>query len=239
MARIILYIMKFLIALLAAVFFNSCGKSIEGSGNIVRENRPVSEFKGIEVSNGIEVELELSNRQEVTVEADDNLKDEIKTTVNNGILTISTSYNSLTNATMKVYVKMPEISYLQSSSASRINGKNILLSENLEMETSSAGNIQVEVEAHKLRCQSSSGSVIAVSGKALQAELTSSSASEVNARDLIANEVSAAASSGSSIDTHVLKKLRAEASSGASVEFKGMPQNIEKSENSGGSVSQM
>ncbi|NBL64557.1 DUF2807 domain-containing protein [Flavobacterium sp. NST-5] len=238
MARIIVYLLKFLVAIMFALFFNSCHKSIEGSGNIVKENRTVEKFTGVDVSSGIIVMIEQAENQEVIVEADDNIKDQIQTKVVNETLEISTSYNSLNNATMIVHVKIPEVSYLNSTSASKINGKSVLISEDLVVETSSGGNIETEIEAHKLRVESSSGSTIEISGKALNADFDSSSGSSIDALNLVANEVKASASSGSSINVKVLKKLKADASSGASIDFFGQPVNIEKSESSGGSVSQ-
>ncbi len=238
MARIIVYLLKFLVAIMFALFFNSCRESIQGSGNIVKDTRTVEKFTGVDVSSGIKVMIEQAETQEVVVEADDNIKDQIHTKVVNGTLEISTSFNSLRNATMIVHVKIPEVSYLKSTSASKINGKSLLISEDLVLETSSGGNIETEVEAHKLRAESSSGSTIEISGKALNADFDSSSGSSIDALNLVANEVKATASSGSSIDVQALKKLKADASSGASVDFSGKPVNIEKSESSGGSVSQ-
>jgi hypothetical protein len=46
---------------------------------------------------------------------------------------------------------------------------------------------------------------------------------------LLANEVSAKSSSGSSIHVHPIVSLKAKASSGSSIEYNNMPQSIEKS----------
>jgi hypothetical protein len=56
---------------------------------------------------------------------------------------------------------------------------------------------------------------------------------------LVANEVKADASSGSSIRVHASLKLNASASSGASVHYSGKAASITKVESSGGSVSKI
>lgn len=55
---------------------------------------------------------------------------------------------------------------------------------------------------------------------------------------LLANEVHAEASSGASVNVHPIVSLKAEANSGASINYDSTPKNIEKTSNSGGSISQ-
>jgi hypothetical protein len=72
-------ITKFILIALT-VLFASCNQSINlkaitGSGHVTTENRTVQgEFKSIEVSNAIDLIIEQSNKTEIIVTADDNLK---------------------------------------------------------------------------------------------------------------------------------------------------------------------
>jgi hypothetical protein len=242
MIKIIIHITKFIIATITALLFASCNfnmNSIEGSGNVTTEKRIVQgDFKNVSVSNAIDLVIEQSDSTEITVEADDNIQKEINTKVENGTLIISCKFSSFNNVTKKVTVKMPVIDKIEASSASSVHNKNVIQGENINLEASSASTIDVNIESDNITCDSGSGSTINIQGKALKIKTSASSGSSINAEKLLANEVEAEASSGASVSVHPIVKLKAEASSGASINYDSSPKNIEKTENSGGSISQ-
>ena len=244
MLKIITMITKFIIVTLTALLFASCNfsanmKSIRGNGHVTTEKRIVQgDFKSVEVSNAIDLVIEQSDKTEITVEADDNLQKEISTKVENGVLIISCDYNSFINIkSKKVTVKMPLIDKLEASSSSTIKSINTLKGENISLEASSAGSISVNLEADSVICEASSGSTITVSGKALKLETTSSSGSEIDAKGLLANDIIANSSSGSSISVHPLVSLNAKASSGSDINYDVVPKKISIEESSGSSIS--
>ena len=226
-----------------ALLFSSCnpsfhfGNGIKGSGNITTETRTANDdFKSIEVSQGIKVNVEQGDSKSITVEADDNLQEHIITKIENGVLKIESdaSYNS--TETPIVNVKMPIISGLSASSGSEINSTTTLITNNINAKSSSGSRINIEVEADTITLESSSGSTIESSGKALKLETTSSSGSSIDAKNLQANEVIAQATSGSSTSVYPIVKLNAKASSGSSINYYKVPKTIAKEESSGGSV---
>ncbi len=228
-----------------ALLFSSCnpsfhfGNGIKGSGNITTETRTANDdFKSIEVSQGIKVNVEQGDSKSITVEADDNLQEHIITKIENGVLKIEAdaSYNS--TETPIVNVKMPIINGLSASSGSEINSATTLITNNISAKSSSGSRINIEVEADAITLESSSGSTIESSGKALKLETTSSSGSSIEAKNLQANEVIAQATSGSSTSVYPIVKLNAKASSGSSINYYKVPKTITKEESSGGSVSE-
>ena len=246
MIKIITMITKFIIVTLTALLFASCNfsanmKSIRGNGHVTTEKRIVmGDFKSVEVSNAIDLVIEQSDKTEITVEADDNLQKEITTNVENGVLIISCDYNSFINIkSKKVTVKMPFIDKLEASSSSTIKSINTLKGENISMEASSAGSINVNLEADSVICETSSGSTITISGKALKLETSSSSGSEMDAKGLLANDITANSSSGSSITVHPLVSLNAKASSGSDINYDSVPKKIKKEESSGSSINKI
>jgi hypothetical protein len=243
MIKIIIHITKFIIATITALLFASCNlnmNTIEGSGNVTTEKRIVQgDFKNIQVSNAIDLVVEQSDNYEVVVEADDNLQKEIVTKVENGTLVVRCKFSSFRNITMKkVTVKMPNIEKLDASSASSIHSKNVIQGENIELESSSAANVDVNVEADNIVARASSGSDIRVEGKALKIQTKASSGSSIDAAELFANEVEADASSGGSVEVHPILSLKAGASSGGSINYNVVPKTIEKNASSGGSINQ-
>lgn len=243
MIRIILYLMKLLVALLFAIFFSACqfnsGKTVTGSGNVKTENRNLSGFTGISVQRALEVEVEQSDKFEVIVEADDNILSHITTDVRDGILVIETDINNFDNVNKKkIRVKMPTVNSLESSSAAFIKSKNTLITENLTLDASSASRIEVSVEAENLTLDSSSGSNIDIHGKAIKLNADASSGSQIDADDLMVNDIISSSSSGSSTSVYPILSLNAEASSGSSIHYFNVPKKLVKSTSSSGDVSQ-
>jgi Putative auto-transporter adhesin, head GIN domain len=245
MLKIITIITKFIVAALLALSLFSCGNSfsitpgIKGSGNIVNETRTVTQdFKKIKVSTGIKVVVEQGPDRSIVVEADDNIMQHIVTKVENNVLIIKSDESYNATKTPVVNVKLPIINGLNASSGSQILSTRILKSENIAIIASSGSQINIEVESDMITLESSSGSSIESSGKALKLETSASSGSEIDAKDLMANEVISQSSSGSSTSVYPILKLDAKANSGSSVSYYKVPKTLIKDESSGGSVSE-
>lgn len=245
MIKIITLITKFIVITLMALLFGSCNglgsiNSITGSGHVTTEKRTVTDdFKNIEISNALDLVIEQSDKTEIIVEADDNLQKEITTKVENGVLVISCKFGNYINITSKkITVKMPVIEGIEASSASTVSANTTLKGNNLTLDSSSAANVNLSTEYESIQIITSSASNQTITGKSLHVDASASSGSVINTTDLLANEVVASASSGASVIVHPIVNLKAEASSGGSITYKGTPKSIQKEENSGGSVHQ-
>ena len=239
MIKFIVFLTKIVLTAAISLVFASCnGHVIKGSGNVTTETRNVGgDFKSIDANKGLDVELIQSAERSVTVIADDNLQKHIKTRVENGVLIITSDINNYRNvSSKKIVVRMPEVERLEVSSAARLISMNTIRGKDIKVKSSSGSEIEMDLEFDNTSLEASSGSSISVKGKALKLDTESSSGSEIDADDLLANDVKARASSGSSIDVHPLVSLDAKASSGASVDYAGRPGVVHKTGNSGGSV---
>lgn len=235
---------KVIIVTIVALLMTSCkydidlGDGINGNGNVITEKRTINEsFTKIEVNRGVEVIVEQDNEVAVEVEADDNVIKHITTKVVNGVLVVSTDESIDSAEAETVRVKMPTINGLESSSGSNISSKNSLKGTSIKVKSSSGSEIEATLEYESVKSESTSGSEITLAGKALKLETDSSSGSEINASNLLANDVVSEGSSGSSTTVNPLVSLKAKASSGSSINYKGTPKEINKEETSGGDVS--
>ncbi len=245
MAKIITLITKFILAIIAAFFFASCGgysynyKNIKGDGISIEETRDLNKnFDEIHASNGIQVIVEQAANTSVKVEADSNLMKHIITEIEGNTLRISSDTN-FNSELVRVIVKLPKLKALSASSASKINSSTVFKSNQFDIETSSAARIDANIEADAIQISASSASRVTVVGKALNLITDASSAAKIEANDLWVNDVEADASSGASITVHPIVKLNAEASSGASIEYAVKPTDeLKINTSSGGSVHQ-
>ncbi|AWA30113.1 DUF2807 domain-containing protein [Flavobacterium magnum] len=245
MIKAIIFLTKIVIAAAIGLLFVSCrynvnfGDGIDGSGNVIRQNRSISgNFTGVSADGGIEVIVEQGAGTEVTVEADDNIMSLIKTEVINGILTVRTDGSYSTANGPVVTVRLPEIKELQADGGATLRGNGKLICERLELHSSGGAQLDVHVEADTMSMDASGGAGIDVSGKALDVEISASGGSPVDAEQLQANNIKADASGGASISVYPILKLDAEASGGGSVGYHKIPKTLSKSESGGGSVSE-
>lgn len=234
---------KFIIAATMALLLNSCniktdfGNGKKGNGKIAKEVRNISEnFTSIDVESGIEVVLEQSTDKFVSVEADSNLLKLIDTKVENGVLLIEPNENYNTNNSVKITIRMPKIEGLEASSGSSIKGIGMFSGDAISIDASSAAEVNVNLKYDNITLDSSSGSNITAKGISLKLETSASSGAEIQADELLVNQVVADVSSGANIKVHPIVSLNGNASSGGNISYKTEPKLITKDESSGGNV---
>lgn len=218
---------KIAIAVLFALFASSChmdlnfGSGVKGNGEVVEETRKVAEdFTIVSASEGIDVFVTQDSQFKITVEADENVIDLIGTDIRDGKLKIHAIEN-IGRATKKVYVSLPEITGLRSSSGADLIAQNVIESDKIELDASSGSDLHVELTANEVSADASSGADIKVAGTAKMLYADASSGADIRARDLMAEKCNADASSGADISINVSESLVADASSGADISYTG------------------
>jgi hypothetical protein len=241
MVKFIVFCAKLFIVALVSLLFASCNKfenRLVGNEIIKTEVRTLEQpFTKISVSRGLNVEVKQGEKVEVSVEADNNLLSHIITKVVGQTLEISTDENIYSAKKKIVYVTMPTIEGLETSSGSNLSTQSTIKGNSLFISASSGSLINVSAEFDSILSDASSGSTISLAGKALKLSTDSSSGSSLNANNLIANDVKSQASSGSSTSVQAQVSLTATASSGSSINYSGIAKNVVKNTSSGGSVS--
>lgn len=209
----------------------------KGNGQVTTSIREVTEdFTKIETSEAIAVEIEQSENNSIEVETDSNLQNHVKTTISNGVLKISLDKNMIVCNELIVRVKIKELNEIKSSSASSIKSKKVFKGNNLNIIASSASTIDMEVEYENITVEASSTSDITLRGKTLKFETNASSASSIDASELMSNEVFAESSSASTIKVHALVKLDAKAETAGTIASVKKPREFRGKEKSGGEI---
>lgn len=244
MVKFIVFCTKVIAATIAAVLFSSChanidwGNGIDGNGNVTTQRRNVeNNFSKIEVSRGLNVNLEQAATYFVEVEADENLQEHIKTKVENGILVITSDDNIDEAKAKTIRVKLPLLTSLETTSGSSVSSTGKFTGSDIVVKTSSGSETNISLEVDNIICESSSGSTVKLRGKSLNLTTISSSGSSIEAADLLANEIISKSTSGSFTTVHPLVSLNGKASSGSAINYSGSPKTVSKEESSGGSVS--
>lgn len=232
---------KIAIAVFFSIFASSCmmdvnfGSGKRGNGTVVEETRNVKEdFTVVSAAEGLDVFVTQDSEFKILVEADENIIDLIGTDIKDGKLRVHAIEN-IGRATKKIYVTLPEVTALYSSSGADLIAQNVIESERISLEASSGSDLHVELNAEEVNAEASSGADIKISGKTDYLYADASSGADIRAQDLVSKKCNADASSGSDISVNVSESLVADASSGADISYTGEA-SVEAKKSASGSV---
>ncbi len=200
------------------------------------EDRKLDSFDEVQVSQGIDAYLEKGTKESVRVEVRGIPLDDVLTEVYGDRLKVHLSRNRWRDYSITVRITYVELEQISASSAANVFVKNILTGDRMILDVSSAADIEAKVDVNELEADASSSGDIEVTGKAKYLDVDVSSAGGVDAYDLEAEFVRVDASSGAGAKVYAVKEIDAEASSGASVRYRGNPQKSRTDTSSGGSV---
>jgi len=210
---------------------------IVSTAGVQAQNRTVAPFSGVSAAEGVSVYLKKGDKESVRVEVTGTSTDNVLTEVSGSYLKVHMKDGRYKGSIdVKVYVTYLKLGKISASSAGNIYSDGPIKATSLGLSCSSAGTIEVEVQAESITADASSAGDIELTGttKSFSAEV--SSAGEIDAYDLESDKVVASAVSAGSIKVSVTTELKAEASSGGSVRYRGNPTKTNTNSNSGGSV---
>ncbi|HTQ27285.1 MAG TPA: head GIN domain-containing protein [Puia sp.] len=240
--------MRKLVWLLAVLAFvnSSCrhmwGKKVRGDGNVKTEEHTVSNFKNVDVSGAIKVYVSQGDLQPVKIEADQNLLQYIEVVQEGNEVFVSekSGYNLEPTGEIRVYVTSPVYNRIKVSGASDIIGQTkINNSENLELEATGAGDINMEVDAPKLAATITGSGSINLKGQTKDVELELSGAGHAHCYDLMAENTTVDISGAGSAEVYASVKLDATVSGAGSVSYKGNASNVSQHVSGVGSVNKV
>ena len=189
---------------------------VQGSGRAKSETRNVSDFKMVDASSAMYLEIAAGKEFSVQVEADDNLLQYIKTDVSGDTLKIYSKGNISPKTKINVKISMPELTGLEVSGASNASVSNAM-GNSIELKASGASEVKIEGEVKNVK-------------------LEASGASAIEAETLKCQNADAHASGASTITTAPANDLTAEASGASNIFYTGEPKNIEQNSSGASSV---
>ena len=223
-----------LITLLIIVSCNVIGEM--GSGNVIRQERKVSSFNGIDVSGAFDVKLIQGTSNSLIVEADDNLMDLIRTEVRGNILVIDNKKPIAHSKSMKVFITFTELKSIDLSGAVDIESQGKLTLPELTISGSGASDAKLEMDVQRLGIDCSGGSKLKLTGSAKDVDVDVSGAVDLFAYDFPAENYKLSISGAGKAEINVSKNLKVDISGAASVHYKGNPPNIYQDISGAGSV---
>jgi hypothetical protein len=166
---------------------------VEGNGNVISREIPVSSFIRLHISGKGLIELHQSDEEKVIVETDANLQ-EFFSVINSGrTLYVSAETKmrkpAFTVCKVKIYLRQIDVLYVRNENADLICANQIALSNPLEIKVQSVGNTELDINAQaiKILCQSEGN--ILLKGRCESLSVKNQSQGDFNSKDLIADRV--------------------------------------------------
>lgn len=206
------------------------------------EPRIISTFNAIKVSDGINLFLSYGEVAAAVSASEIRYRDKIKTEVVNGVLKIwyDQDLNNqiiFTNKRdLRVYVSYKTLEKITASAGSDIVVDGTIKGSSLSLKISSGSDFKGSVDVNELTVYQSSGSDIKIAGKANTVTIEAGSGSDFNGYSLTTEVCMASCSSGSDINITVNKELKAKASSGSDIHYRGNASIINITKSGGGTV---
>jgi hypothetical protein len=233
---------KILILLFVTTLFSSCAvdmfNRVKGNRNVVTEDRSnKKDFRKIKVSTGLDLYIFQGPKNQIKVEADENLQDIIITEVNDGVLKIYSEKNIWKAKARKIYVTIKNLEAITATSGSVVYTNDPLEVNNLKISATSGAVTYISVDANTIETNATSGSNIEVSGISNNHISKATSGASIDAYELRSKNVTVKVTSGAEINVYASESIDAKATSGGNINFKGSPKKVNKKTSSGGSLS--
>ncbi len=232
---------------------------IRGSGREAKGDFDITlSYTELAVSSGITVEFIRSETGKGLITADEEVLEHVSIIEENGRVKVSYEPYISVLSNVKTVVTMPvsdKLARLDVSSAGRVVSGERLLGSTVEIECSSAGSAEIDVDAASVTIELSSaasfsGNVVAggeaveltgaakcnIAGSVDHCRAAAGSAATFRGFELVCRKAVAEASSAGNIEITATDELDASASSSGAVRYKGLPAITRRSQSSGGSV---
>ena len=221
--------MKKILIVLSVAVFSITVNAQKTVNDANAERRQLSGFHSINIANAFDVFISQGNEEAVAISgASSEIKDRIKTSVENGVLVIrfnnDKNFWKLFNSDkqkLKAYISVRRLDKLTVSGACDVFMEDGISSDDLTINFSGASDLKGKVNAKNLAVELSGASDITLSGNVANLKIETSGASDFKGYDLVANYCEAKASGASSVFITVNKELNANASGASDVKFKG------------------
>jgi hypothetical protein len=224
-----------LIAFTGSCYINTVN-TITGNRNVIKQDRQVADFNKIKVATGIDVVITQGNNESLTVEADENLHEWIKTEISDSTLKIYCEKTIRSAEKKVIYLGYKTLRSIDISSAGDVTATNTLVGDALEIDMSSAGNLSLALETGRLDINISSAGNATLSGKTGYFMADLSSAGDLNAFELEAEVGDISVSSAGSARVFITGEASFQSSSAGDIDYKGEPRIKSMNSSSAGSI---
>jgi hypothetical protein len=213
--------------LLAPAFmFTACDEAaLRGEGDIVTKNRPLAAFDAVAAGGEFEIFLSQGPAQDIRLEGQENVLAELSTQVRHNKLEIKYNRNRVkVRQPVRIYLTTPDLREISLSGANTLQGLTPWQVEELVLQASGSGNIDLTVTgARSLESKTSGSARLTLSGDADRYEMDISGSGKIRAFGLNTRTADVEVSGSGNCELAVSEQLKARISGSGKVRYKGSP----------------
>lgn len=229
-----------MIAALPVVMSHGCAFGIEGSGNVVTENRTVATFTGIDLQCSANVYFSQGETQSVKVEAEDNIIGHITTEVKNDELLVSTDGKDFnTRQQINIYVTVKELCLLELTGSGNMIGQSHINCDNMTLRIAGSGDLKADVRSLTMKLKVSGSGNLDVSGTATSTDIRIAGSGNVNAKNLQTMNSAVAISGSGQTTINASDQLTVSITGSGDVHYVGDPLKLKTSITGSGNVTKI
>jgi hypothetical protein len=200
-------------------------ETLEGNGNIVTKEVPVSSFDALKASGIYELKLSQGNKETVKIEADENLQElfQVRNEGNRLIIDMKKleNKNLKSKNKMKVYVTFKKIKELELSTIGNVGSEQQLNFDDLDMKNKSVGNVDLQLTANTIDLENKSVGNVKLSGKAQNAVMKNAGVGSLEAGNFVVQTMNIENTGIGSAEVNAEKDLKVKDSFLGKVKNKG------------------
>ncbi|MES2785272.1 MAG: head GIN domain-containing protein [Pseudomonadota bacterium] len=221
----------------ASVFAGSWfgSETVRGNGIVMKQERTVGAFKGVELQMAADVEVRQGTGDSVSIETDENLLALVESSVTEGTLVLRPVRKNLRLAgrTLKIIVTAREIRQLGVSGTGTLTSA-ALKSPRLQLEIAGAGIIDLkQVQTDALEASIGGSGTIKVAGAARKFTVEIAGSGDVQAQQLKSDEAEVSIAGSGNARLWPMSALSASIAGSGDVEYYGDPKMSSKIAGSG------
>ncbi|MES1160020.1 MAG: head GIN domain-containing protein [Bacteroidota bacterium] len=193
-----------LMAVLAAVCLSSSAQNDKVIRDDHAQRREVKGFHAIRISGGIDLYLSQGDEAVAVSAADIDVRDRIKTEVENGVLKVYMDtdgwhWGSHGDKKLKAYISFKQLDALGASGGSDVFIENGIRTERLDLNLSGGSDLKGKMTIGELSIIQSGGSDVYLGGEATKLSIHATGGSDFHGYDLVSGECRVDASGGSDV----------------------------------------
>jgi hypothetical protein len=200
-------------------------ETLEGNGNIITKEVPVSSFDALKASGIYELKLSQGNKETVKIEADENLQElfQVRNEGNRLIIDMKKleNKNLKSKNKMKVYVTFKKIKELELSTIGNVGSEQQLNFDDLDMKNKSVGNVDLQLTANTIDLENKSVGNVKLSGKAQNAVMKNAGVGSLEAGNFVVQTMNIENTGIGSAEVNAEKDLKVKDSFLGKVKNKG------------------
>ena len=133
--------------------------TVIGSGHVVTQNQPFSDFTSVSISNGFAFVITQSNSFSVKTTTDDNLQSYIQVSKSSDTLSVKLKPGySVTPSTLSVEISMPTLNRVELSGGTHGSASGFVSTNNFGIDASGGSQVDMQGQASDLTVNASGGS---------------------------------------------------------------------------------